>query len=165
MSQNFQRAAPATPLLWFNLNLYNTMAKTPATKKKELVRKWRLIDADGKILGRMSTEIATYLRGKYQNTYAPYKDEGDIVVVINTDKVKVTGNKEEKKLYRWHTWHPGGLKEKKLSEIRAKDSRELISEAVLGMVPRNRLRSRIMSRLKLYKGSSHPHDKAPFEAK
>jgi len=126
-------------------------------------RKWRLFDADGQILGRLATEIATCLRGKYQPTYVPYKDDGDVVVVINTDKIRVTGNKETKKLYRWHSWFPGGLKEKKFSEVMAKDSRTVIEQAVYGMIPHNRLRGKIMARLKLYPGPEHKHESASFE--
>ncbi len=133
------------------------------SKKTEQVRKWRLIDAKGQVLGRLATEIATYLRGKYSPNFQPHKDEGDVVVVINTDQIRVTGGKETKKLYRWHSWYPGGLKEKKFSEVMAKDSRRVITEAVYGMIPHNRLRSRMMTRLKLYKGAEHPHEAAPFE--
>ena len=133
-------------------------------KKEEYTdRKWRLYDADGKILGRLATEIATHLRGKYQNTYMPHKDTGDVVVVINTDKIKVTGNKETKKIYRWHSWYPGGLTEKKFEEVLAKDSRVILEEAVYGMIPHNRLRRKMMARLKLYPGTEHKHTTAPFE--
>lgn len=139
------------------------MTKEPEKKEEFAGRKWRLFDADGKILGRLATEIATYLRGKYQSTYAPHKDTGDVVVVINTDKIKVTGGKETKKIYRWHSWYPGGLREKKFHEVLEKDSRIILEEAVYGMIPHNRLRSRIMTRLKLYTGSEHKHSAAPFE--
>ena len=139
------------------------MKKDLEEKNEYVNRKWRLFDADGKILGRLATEIATCLRGKYQPTYVPYKDDGDVVVVINTDKIRVTGNKETKKLYRWHSWYPGGLKEKKFSEVMEKDSRRVIEEAVYGMIPHNRLRGKIMARLKLYPGSEHKHDAASFE--
>ena len=133
-------------------------------KKEEFVgRKWRLFDAEGKVLGRLSTEIATYLRGKYSPSYSPHKDTGDVVVVINTDKIKVTGGKETKKIYRWHSWYPGGLREKKFHEVLEKDSRVILERAVYGMIPHNRLRGKIMARLKLYPGVEHKHEAAQFE--
>jgi len=139
------------------------MTKDLEEKEENTNRKWRLFDADGQVLGRLATEITTCLRGKYKPTYVPYKDDGDVVVVINTDKIRVTGNKETKKLYRWHSWFPGGLKEKKFSEVMEKDSRTVIEQAVYGMIPHNRLRSKIMARLKLYPGPEHNHTSAPFE--
>lgn len=130
---------------------------------KQIQRQWRLFDAKGRILGRLSTEIALALRGKHQPTFRPHEDTGDVVVVLNTDHVQVTGNKRQKKLYRWHTWHPKGFRELTFEQMMKKDSRLVIRDAVYGMLPKNKLRSRMITRLKLYKGAEHPHSAAPFQ--
>lgn len=132
------------------------------TSKTEFQRTWRLIDAKGQILGRLATDIAVYLRGKYRPSFRPHENLGDVVVVINTDHLKFSGSKEKTKMYRHHTRWPGGLREKNLEEMMKKDSTEVLRLAVYGMIPRNRLRDKIMPRLKIYKGSEHPHTGAPF---
>lgn len=132
---------------------------SPLSKNARQVpeRRWRLFDAEGKVLGRMATEIATALRGKDQPSFRPHEDRGDIVVVINTDRVRVTGGKAEKKVYRWHSWYPHGLKEKTFAQMMEQDSRAVVRLAVYGMLPKNRLRDRMITRLKLYPSAEHPH--------
>jgi large subunit ribosomal protein L13 len=110
------------------------------------------IDATNKILGRLATEVAILLRGKNKPNFAPHLDIGDEVTVINTDKIKVTGQKMKQKIYYRHSGYPGGLKVRRLEEMMEKDSREVVRKAVYGMLPKNKLRDKIIKRLKLYKG-------------
>lgn len=138
--------------------------KTASSSKKQHVRRWRLFDAKDQVLGRLATQIAIALRGKDQVTFRPHEDRGDIVVVINTNQVRLTGQKEKKKLYQWHTWHPQGFKQFTFEQMMERDSRVVIREAVYGMLPKNRLRDRMMTHLKLYVGAEHPHTAAPFDS-
>jgi len=110
------------------------------------------VDAENRILGRLAVEIANLLRGKGKPDFVPYLVKGDEVIVKNTDKIKVTGQKMEKKIYYRHSGYPGGIKEIKLEDALKKDSREIIRKAVYGMLPKNKLRDRIIIKLKLYKG-------------
>lgn len=133
-------------------------AKTYSQKPVEVERRWVLIDAEtAPTLGRLATEIATYLTGKNKVTYTPHTDGGDYVVVINAEKVKVTGNKEEDKMYYRHSGFPGGLKEASLKEVRMKDASMIIEKAVKGMLPKNKLQEERMKRLRVYNGSEHNH--------
>ena len=133
-------------------------AKTYSQKPVEVERRWVLIDAEtAPTLGRLATEIATYLTGKKKVTYTPHTDGGDYVVVINAEKVKVTGNKEEDKMYYRHSGFPGGLKEASLKEVRMKDASMIIEKAVKGMLPKNKLQEERMKRLRVYNGSEHNH--------
>ena len=133
-------------------------AKTYSQKPTEVDRKWLLIDAaDAPTLGRLSATIATYLTGKYKTTFTPHTDGGDYVIVINADKVKVTGNKEEAKKYYRHSGFPGGIKEASLKELRAKDASMIIQKSVFGMLPKNKLQDERMKRLKVYNGDAHNH--------
>ncbi|OYV03088.1 50S ribosomal protein L13 [candidate division bacterium WOR-3 4484_18] len=120
-------------------------------------RKWYLIDAAGKTLGRLASQIALILRGKHKPQYQPHLDLGDYVVVINAEKVHVTGKKETDKLYYRHSGYPGGLKAIPLSVIRRKHPEFLIYHAVKGMLPKNRLGRKMLKKLKVYRGPSHPH--------
>jgi large subunit ribosomal protein L13 len=131
--------------------------KTYVPKKDELEKKWWLIDAEGKVLGRLATEIAVLLRGKRNPKYIDFMDSGDFVVVINAEKVKVTGKKMEQKKYYSHSGYPGGLKERTLKELLAKKPEEVIKKAVWGMIPKNRLGRSIHKKLKVYRGTEHPH--------
>jgi len=131
--------------------------KTYVPKKDELEKKWWLIDAEGKVLGRLATEIAVLLRGKKNPKYIDFMDSGDFVVVINAEKVKVTGKKMEQKKYYSHSGYPGGLKERTLKELLAKKPEEVIKKAVWGMIPKNRLGRSIYKKLKVYRGAEHPH--------
>lgn len=120
-------------------------------------RKYHLFDAQGKILGRLATEIAGVLSGKVKVDYAPNVDGGDFVVVINTDGIQVTGNKREGKLYHHFTGYPGGIRSIALKDQMKKDSRKILHGALYGMLPKNSLRDRMLTRLLLYKGAEHPH--------
>ena len=126
---------------------------TPATRE----RNWLLVDASGKTLGRLATQIADALRGKRKPQYTPHIDTGDFVVVVNAEKVRVTGNKREDKLYHRHSGYPGGLRTRTLDEMLRRRPEEVIRLAVKGMLPRNRLARQQLRKLKVYAGPDHPH--------
>lgn len=129
-----------------------------ATKAKEIIRDWHLIDVEGKILGRISTEIAGLLMGKGKPYFIRNLDCGDFVVIINSKKVKVTGNKETKKIYRRHSGYPGGFKEESLGDLRERKSADIITHAVTGMLPQNKLRDQMLNRLKVFEGNEHDYE-------
>lgn len=131
--------------------------KTYSAKPADIKRDWLLIDADGKTLGRLATKIAVLLRGKHKPTYTPHMDTGDAVVVINAEKVAVTGSKELSKVYYHHTGYPGGMKERTLREVRATHPARILEKAVKGMLPRGPLGREMMSKFKIYAGTEHPH--------
>lgn len=131
---------------------------TEFVKAADVDRKWYLVDAEGKTLGRLSTEIATILMGKNKPTYTPSMDTGDFVVVINAEKVELTGNKWKDKFYRYHTGHPGGLKEVRYSELVQRKPEKLIELAVKGMLPKSKLGRAQIKKLKVYAGAEHPHE-------
>ena len=131
--------------------------KTFVPKKNEVEHKWWLIDAEGKVLGRLATEIAILLRGKRNPRYVDFMDSGDFVIVINAEKIKVTGRKMEQKKYYSHSGYPGGLKEKTLKQLLEKKPEEVIKKAVWGMIPKNKLGRAIYKKLKVYRGPDHPH--------
>ena len=133
------------------------MGATPFLKQSEIERCWFIVDADGRTLGRMATIIARKLLGKDKATYTPHMDDGDFVIVVNAEKVAVTGRKERDKLYRHHTGYLGALREATLSEVRAKHPDRIITDAVWGMLPKNRLGRKIITKLKVYAGAEHPH--------
>jgi len=126
-------------------------------KKEDRKPKWHLIDAKGKALGRLATHVSDILRGKDKSNFTPYIDCGDYVVITNCDKVLLTGNKMEDKLYRRHSGWKGGLKERTVSEMFKKDPTFIIRHAVKGMLPRNRLSRQIIKKLKIYVGGEHSH--------
>ena len=126
-------------------------------RKEDIIREWLEIDAQGRVLGQLATEIATKLIGKHKVTYTPHNDNGDYVVVINAEQVVVTGNKANKKMYTWHTGFPGGLKQRTFAEMIAKNPERVITEAVKNMLPKNRLRNDRLARLKVVAGSDHPY--------
>ena len=132
--------------------------KTFSLKNSEVSRDWVVFDASGKILGRFATKIADKLRGKDKPTFTPHVDGGDFVVVINADKVKVTGNKAEQKKYYKHSLYPGGLKENSYKEVLESTPERIIENAVKGMLPKNKLGKSIIKKLKVYSGSEHPHE-------
>lgn len=132
--------------------------KTYVPKKEEIEKKWWLIDADGKILGRLATEVATILRGKRNPRYVDFLDSGDYVIIINADKIKISGKKLDQKIYYSHTGFPGGIREKTLKELLEKKPEEVIRKAVWGMVPKNKLNRAIIKKLKVYAGPHHPHE-------
>lgn len=131
--------------------------KTYSQKPSEVTRRWVLIDAKDAPLGRVATEIAKYLIGKYKPTYTPHIDGGDYVVVINAKEVKVTGDKEEGKIYYRHSGFPGGIKDASLKEVREKFPERIIESAVKGMLPKNKLSPERMQRLRVFPGSDHAH--------
>lgn len=123
----------------------------------EVERKWYVIDAEDKTLGKIASEVASILRGKKKPIYTPHVDTGDYVIVINAEKVRVTGKKEEQKIYKSHSGYPGGLKETTLRELRAKKPEEIIRHAVKGMMPKGKLGRQMFKKLKVYAGPEHPH--------
>jgi large subunit ribosomal protein L13 len=120
-------------------------------------RRWYIVDADGKTLGRLATVIAATLRGKTKPTYTPHADMGDFVIVVNAEKVALTGKKETQKLYSRHSGYPGGLRRRSVREVRASHPERLIQNAVRGMLPHNVLGDRQFRKLKVYAGPDHPH--------
>lgn len=120
-------------------------------------RGWRIVDADGQVLGRLAEKIANVLRGRDKPTFTPHLDGGDFVIVINAEKVRVTGKKETNKFYSSYSGYRGGLKQVPLADIRAKHPELLIMKAVKGMLPKNRLAAKLLTKLKVYSGSDHPH--------
>lgn len=120
-------------------------------------KKWYLVNAEGKILGRMASKIAFILQGKHKPIYTPYKDFGDYVIVINAEKIKITAGKEKKKIYWRHSGYPGGLKTETLKEVLEKKPTLIIREAVRRMLPKNKLGKQILRKLKIYSGDNHPH--------
>ncbi len=130
---------------------------TVMAKANQVERKWYVVDADGKTLGRLATEVATVLRGKHKPIYTPHVDTGDHVIIINAEKIVMTGNKLDQKVYRRHTWYPGGLREVSYRKLLADKPEFLVYKAIKGMIPKNRLGRQMLTKLKVYKGSEHPH--------
>lgn len=131
--------------------------KTYSAKPQDIQRDWFVIDAEGKTLGRLSTEVASRLKGKHKAIFTPNTDTGDYIVIINAEKVRVTGAKESQKMYYRHTGYPGGLKSMTLAKLRAYAPERIIEFAVKGMLPRNPLGRAMLSKLKVYAGAQHPH--------
>lgn len=132
--------------------------KTYSAKPLEVERKWYLIDAEGKTLGRLASLVANILRGKHKPQYTPHIDTGDFVIIINAEKIQVTGKKETDKKYYRHTGFPGGLKVTSFKELMEKDPTKAIEKAVKGMLPHNTLGQDQFNKLKVYAGSEHPHE-------
>ncbi len=131
--------------------------KTYSPRPEDLQRDWYVVDATDLPLGRLASEVAKLIRGKHKPTYAPHMDGGDFVIVLNAAKVGVTGNKEEAKMYYRHSGYPGGLRAENLQQLREKQPERIIETAVRGMLPKNRLGRRLITKLKVYPGSEHPH--------
>ena len=131
--------------------------KTYYTPVDEIDRKWCVVDADGKVLGRIATEIARRLRGKHKPTFCNFQDNGDFVVVVNADRVHLTGTKWDDKVYYRHTGYMGGIKDRTAKEVREKSPEDLIVMAVKGMLPKNKLGRAQLKKLKVYAGAEHPH--------
>lgn len=131
--------------------------RTFSPRAGDIKRDWFIVDADGMTLGRIATVIASTLRGKTKPTYAPHMDMGDFVIVINAEKIKVTGNKETQKFYYRHSGYPGGLRKDALRDVRQRFPDRIITFAVRGMLPRTTLGERQLSKLKVYAGPDHPH--------
>lgn len=132
--------------------------KTYQAKKEEVEHQWFLVNAEGKVLGRMATGLAKILRGKNKAIYTPHVDTGDFVVVINANKIALTGKKMKDKIYYHHSGHPGGIKAVSAEKLLVKKPTELIRLAVKGMLPKNSLGRQMLRKLKLYSGPKHPHE-------
>jgi large subunit ribosomal protein L13 len=133
------------------------MMKTHTVKASDITEEWYVVDASGKPLGRLATEIARILKGKHRPTYSPHLDLGDHVIVVNAEKIHVTGRKREAKLYYDYSGYQSGLKVKTFDQMMQKDPTRVIVRAVKGMLPHNRLGRRLLKKLKVYAGSEHPH--------
>ena len=131
--------------------------KTQFPSAKSVERAWHVIDAEGQVLGRLATKIASLLMGKHKPTYTPFLDTGDHVIVINAEKVRLTGEKEEQKLYRRHSGYPGGLKETSARKMRQTHPERIVELAVWGMLPKSTLGKHMYKKLKVYAGDKHPH--------
>jgi large subunit ribosomal protein L13 len=132
--------------------------KTYSAKPGEVTREWYLVDAEGKTLGRLATQIADTLRGKQKPQYTPHVDTGDFVIVVNAEKIQVTGNKLDQKRYYRHSGYPGGLRSRTLREQLERRPTEVLRVAVKGMLPKNRLARQQITKLKIYAGPEHPHE-------
>jgi large subunit ribosomal protein L13 len=132
--------------------------RTFIPKKGDIEKKWWVVNAEGKILGRLATEVADLLRGKRKPQFTPHLDTGDFVVVVNAEKVRVTGRKLDQKTYYSHSQYPGGLKEETLKDLLERKPEEVIKKAVWGMIPKGKLGRSVYKKLKVYRGPSHPHE-------
>ena len=140
------------------------MRTTYIVKAAEIERKWYVVDAHGKTLGRLSTEVARVLRGKHKPTYTPNMDLGDYVIIVNADKIHVTGNKMEQKVYRRHSGYMGGLKETPLKVMLQRKPTEVLRHSIKGMLPKNNLGRHMLKKLKVYAGPEHGHQAQRPEA-
>jgi large subunit ribosomal protein L13 len=127
-------------------------------KSADIVRNWHVVDAEGKILGKLAVQVANLLRGKHKPEFSLHVDHGDHVIIINAEKIKVTGKKEEQKLYRSHSGFPHGFKEETLRSLRGRRPEAILEKAVRGMIPHNRLGDKQFTKLKVYAGAEHPHE-------
>ena len=137
--------------------LFEVKMKTISIKQSEIEKNWWVADADGQTLGRFASKIAQILRGKHKVNFTPHMDMGDCVVVINAEKIRLTGSKETEKTYFRHTGYPGGGKETSVAELRRKHPEHILKNAIKGMLPHNRLGRSILAHLKIYAGMEHPH--------
>jgi large subunit ribosomal protein L13 len=134
-----------------------TFVPTAGPRGGSVERQWHVIDAQGKVLGRIATEAARLLQGKHKPIYTPYIDTGDHVVIVNASGVKLTGRKEEQKLYRYHSGYEGGVREERAKDVRAKQPTRIVEEAVRGMLPKTKMGEAMWRKLKVYAGADHPH--------
>jgi large subunit ribosomal protein L13 len=132
--------------------------KTYSAKPSEITREWLVVDANDVVLGRLATEVAKLLRGKHKPTYTPHMDTGDFVVVINADKIRLTGKKMEQKIYYSHSGYLGGLKSQPIADLLVKKPEEAVYAAIKGMIPHNKLGRAMLKKLKVYSGDKHPHE-------
>ncbi len=133
------------------------MNTTYSAKKEDAQRAWFVVDAEGQTLGKLAVKVASVLRGKHRPTFTPHVDTGDFVVVINAEKIQVSGKKRDQKLYRHHTGFPGGLKTRTFRQMQEKHPDRIIKKAIKGMLPHNRLGNQQIKKLKIYAGAEHPH--------
>src|SRR3984893_1366718 len=132
--------------------------KNQFSSQREIVRRWHVLDAENAVLGRLASKAAMVLMGKHKPTYAPFLDNGDHIIVINAAKVRLTGRKEEQKLYRRHSGYPGGLTETSARKVRETRPQRMVEEAISGMLPKNKLGKQMYRKLQVYAGPKHPHD-------
>ncbi|MEA1974187.1 MAG: 50S ribosomal protein L13 [Bacillota bacterium] len=132
--------------------------KSFMAKKEEIKRNWYIVDAEGQTLGRLASKISPILTGKNKPTYTPYVDTGDYVILLNAEKVRLTGNKKADKMFRWHTGYMGGLKERTYGEMLEKQPRKLLERSIKGMLPKSKLGKAMGKKLKVYAGTEHPHE-------
>jgi large subunit ribosomal protein L13 len=130
---------------------------TEFLSKNEVVRKWHVLDADGVVLGKLASKAAKLLMGKHKASFAPFQDNGDHVIVVNAKKIRLTGRKEEVKVYRHFTGYPGGLVEKNIKRVREEKPARIIEDAIFGMLPKTKLGKQMYRKLKVYAGDKHPH--------
>ena len=145
---------------------FRALMKTYSAKPREITRNWYVVDAEAKTLGRLATQIAGVLRGKGKPAYTPHVDSGDFVIVVNAEKIHVTGKKLDQKIYYHHSGYPGGLRERTLREQLDRRPEEVLRKAVKGMLPKNKLAAVHLNKLKIYAGPDHPHaaqSPAPLE--
>lgn len=135
-----------------------SLQKTYSMKASEIKKKWFLIDAEGKILGRVAVKIANILRGKHKPSYTPHMDMGDNIIVINAEKIDLSGLKNQDKEYYRHSHYPGGIKFANIKKVRAEKPEYILEHAVKGMLPKSKLGKRMFSNLKVYRGTEHPHE-------
>jgi large subunit ribosomal protein L13 len=133
------------------------MNKTPVPSLDSLDRQWYLVDAENQTLGRLASEVASVLRGKNKPTFTPHLDAGDFVIVVNADKVRISGNKATQKVYRRHSGRPGGMKTETFAALQARLPERIVEKAIKGMLPHNALGRQLFRKLKVYKGAEHPH--------
>jgi len=133
------------------------MNKTSVPSQDSIDRQWFLVDAENQTLGRLATEVASLLRGKTKPNFTPHLDTGDFVIVVNAEKIKVTGRKPDQKLYRRHSGRPGGMKVENFKSLQARIPERIVEKAIKGMLPHTRLGRQLFNKLKVYKGSEHPH--------
>jgi large subunit ribosomal protein L13 len=131
--------------------------KTVIPSPQDIVRQWHVIDAENAVLGRLAAQAAMLLMGKNKPMYTPFLDTGDHVVVVNAEKIRLTGNKEEQKMYRRHSGYPGGLREESAKKVRAARPARMVEEAIQGMLPKNKLGKQMYRKLNVYAGPKHPH--------
>lgn len=137
--------------------------KTFSPKQSDIVRQWFLVDANNEVLGRLATRVAHILRGKHKPIFAPHVDTGDHVVIINAEKIRVTGKKASQKKYTHFTGYPGGLREASFESVLAKYPERVLEHAIRGMLPHNRIGRKMMKKLKIYAGEAHPHSAQKLE--
>ncbi len=133
------------------------MSKTYAVKKKEITRQWHVIDAEDVVLGRLASKVAYILKGKHKPIYTPHIDTGDHIVIVNAEKIKMTGKKQEQKIYWRHSGYPGGIKGTTAAKVMSEKPEQIIRHAVAGMLPKNTIGRQMIKKLKVYSGPDHPH--------
>ena len=157
MALSLSCPAPSLAVVYIFNRHAGVMNKTSVPSLDSLDRKWYLVDAENQTLGRLATEVASVLRGKKNPNFTPHLDTGDFVVVVNAEKIKVTGNKPQQKLYRRHSGRPGGMKVETFQALQERLPERIVEKAVKGMLPHNALGRQLFRKLKVYRGAEHPH--------